>query len=327
LLRHALTAALIYWLLADKNNAWPEFAVPSGPCSGRRRNPKGFEVAAAVLRPKDVFGRLGGEEFVVLFLASSIEAACARAERVRGFFAQDCRFARECHVTRSGGMSASVKSEQTLEELLHVPTLRSTARCKGPHGGIGARYRKAHATRKHVRYSALRLGLLRPTDAVSAALAHNGSSTAADVIEDELRKALAICGGDAVLRITSIANAFPEAEIDRLSAGVIRFARGKVKNPPHRKKLRRKIPTDDVQTAEEASMVVTYFVAPVPRQVKHRSAKSEAAAIRRAEGMSRDPAYAGAVAFKRAGDPNVGEFSDAVVLKKFGDVPEDLSAL
>jgi hypothetical protein len=55
--------------------------------------------------------------------------------------------------------------------------------------------------------------------------------------------------------------------------------------------------------------------------------QSEAAAIRRAEGMSRDPANAGAVAFTRAGDPNVGEFSDAVVLKKFGDVPEDLSAL
>ncbi len=32
-------------------------------------------------------------------------------------------------------------------------------------------------------------------------------------------------------------------------------------------------------------------------------------------------------AFKRAGDPNVGEFSDAVVLKRFGDVPEDLSEL
>jgi hypothetical protein len=27
------------------------------------------------------------------------------------------------------------------------------------------------------------------------------------------------------------------------------------------------------------------------------------------------------------GDPNVGEFSDAVVLKKFGYVPEDLSEL
>ena len=49
--------------------------------------------------------------------------------------------------------------------------------------------------------------------------------------------------------------------------------------------------------------------------------------IRRADGMSRDPANAGAVAFKRAGDPNVGEFSDAVVLKKFGDVPADLSAV
>ena len=47
----------------------------------------------------------------------------------------------------------------------------------------------------------------------------------------------------------------------------------------------------------------------------------------RAEGMSRDPANAGAVVFKPAGDPNIGEFSDAVVPKKFGDVPEDLSAL
>jgi hypothetical protein len=33
------------------------------------------------------------------------------------------------------------------------------------------------------------------------------------------------------------------------------------------------------------------------------------------------------IAFKRAGDLNVGEFSDAVVLKKFGDVPDDLSEL
>jgi hypothetical protein len=60
----------------------------------------------------------------------------------------------------------------------------------------------------------------------------------------------------------------------------------------------------------------------VPRQVKHRSAKAK-----RAVGMSRDPANAGAVAFKRAGDPNVGEFSDAAVLKKLGDVREDLNAL
>jgi hypothetical protein len=33
------------------------------------------------------------------------------------------------------------------------------------------------------------------------------------------------------------------------------------------------------------------------------------------------------IANKRAGDPNVGEFSDAVVLNSFGDVAEDLSGL
>jgi hypothetical protein len=50
---------------------------------------------------------------------------------------------------------------------------------------------------------------------------------------------------------------------------------------------------------------------------------SEAAAIRRAEVMSRHAANAGAVAFSRRGDPNLGEFEDAVILKTFGDVPED----
>ena len=43
------------------------------------------------------------------------------------------------------------------------------------------------------------------------------------MIEDELRKALAICGGDAALRITLIADAFLEAEIDRLSPDIIRL--------------------------------------------------------------------------------------------------------
>ena len=55
--------------------------------------------------------------------------------------------------------------------------------------------------------------------------------------------------------------------------------------------------------------------------------QGEGAAIRRAEVMSRLPGNIGAIAFKRTGDPNVGDFSDAVVLKKFGDVPEDLGGL
>ena len=81
-------------------------------------------------------------------------------------------------------------------------------------------------------------------------------------------------------------------------------------------------------------MSVTYYVALPFIRTEDGSApgqaqecQGESAAIRRAEGMSRDPANAGAVAFKRAGDPNVGEFSDAIVLKTFGDVPTDLSGL
>jgi len=55
-----------------------------------------------------------------------------------------------------------------------------------------------------------------------------------NILDDEVREALAICGGDplAALRITLIANAFLEAEIDRLSASVSSgFARGNVRKP------------------------------------------------------------------------------------------------
>jgi hypothetical protein len=34
-----------------------------------------------------------------------------------------------------------------------------------------------------------------------------------------------------------------------------------------------------------------------------------------------------AVAFSRSGDPATGDFSDATVIRKCGDLPEDLSAL
>jgi hypothetical protein len=35
----------------------------------------------------------------------------------------------------------------------------------------------------------------------------------------------------------------------------------------------------------------------------------------------------GLPAFSRTGDPATGDFRDATVLRKFGDVPDDLSAL
>ena len=55
--------------------------------------------------------------------------------------------------------------------------------------------------------------------------------------------------------------------------------------------------------------------------------QSPSGALRRAEILSKAPGSVGAVAFSRTGDPLIGEFSDAQLLKKFGDVPDDLSAL
>jgi hypothetical protein len=55
--------------------------------------------------------------------------------------------------------------------------------------------------------------------------------------------------------------------------------------------------------------------------------QSPTIALRRAETLSRAPGHIGAVAFSRTGDPMAGEFNDAKLLRKFGDVPEDLSEL
>ncbi|MDA9542257.1 hypothetical protein ACM41_39810 [Bradyrhizobium sp. CCBAU 21362] len=51
------------------------------------------------------------------------------------------------------------------------------------------------------------------------------------------------------------------------------------------------------------------------------------AAVMRAEALSRKPGHAGAVAFSRSGDPATGDFGDAKLIRKFGDVPDDLSTL
>jgi hypothetical protein len=67
------------------------------------------------------------------------------------------------------------------------------------------------------------------------------SARTTNAIEDEVQEALAICGGDAIaaLRITLIANAFLEAEVDRLSAAVSSgFTRGKVRKAPTSKKAK-----------------------------------------------------------------------------------------
>jgi hypothetical protein len=81
-------------------------------------------------------------------------------------------------------------------------------------------------------------------------------------------------------------------------------------------------------------MAVTYYVAlpfirtdegAVPGQAEE--CPNETAAIRRAEGMSRNPEHAGAIAFKRTGDPSQGSFEPATILRTVGEVPDNLDEL
>jgi diguanylate cyclase (GGDEF)-like protein len=80
------------------------------------------EVITTVLRPNDVFGRIGGEEFAMVLPRSSVEAACARAERARASFAENCRFVgnRRVDATVSCGPTTSVNAEHTLSALLEL---------------------------------------------------------------------------------------------------------------------------------------------------------------------------------------------------------------
>jgi hypothetical protein len=81
-------------------------------------------------------------------------------------------------------------------------------------------------------------------------------------------------------------------------------------------------------------MSVTYYVALPFLKTEDGIAAGQAeempsasAAIRRAELMSRDPHNAGALAFRRTGDPNVGDFGEPTMLKAFGEVPDTLDEL
>jgi hypothetical protein len=79
---------------------------------------------------------------------------------------------------------------------------------------------------------------------------------------------------------------------------------------------------------------ITYFVA-LPFDVADSTVvvgepiecPNPAAAIERARGLWRVLGHTGAVAFSRTGDPATGDFRDATVLRKFGVVRDDLSAL
>jgi hypothetical protein len=81
-------------------------------------------------------------------------------------------------------------------------------------------------------------------------------------------------------------------------------------------------------------MSVTYYVALPFVRTEDGSAAGQAQecqsaleANRKAEAMSRDPVNVGALSFMRTGDPSLGSFADATILKTFGDVPDNLDEL
>ncbi|WGD54146.1 hypothetical protein QA641_09750 [Bradyrhizobium sp. CB1650] len=54
---------------------------------------------------------------------------------------------------------------------------------------------------------------------------------------------------------------------------------------------------------------------------------SATAAVMRVEALSREAGHVGALAFSRKGDSSSGDFGDAEAIRRFGEVPDDLSAL
>ena len=55
-----------------------------------------------------------------------------------------------------------------------------------------------------------------------------------------------------------------------------------------------------------------------------KEARGADQALRMARALATSATYCGAIAFSRTGDPSVGDFEDAVVLKTFGEVDEGL---
>ena len=77
------------------------------------------DITRNVLRPNDIFGRYGGEEFIVVLPSATIEAAYVIAERIRHKFAEVGTLlgARRLDATVSAGV-ASATSTTTLETII-----------------------------------------------------------------------------------------------------------------------------------------------------------------------------------------------------------------
>jgi hypothetical protein len=64
-----------------------------------------------------------------------------------------------------------------------------------------------------------------------------------------------------------------------------------------------------------------------PTQLQTDISRLYSSIVVHAEALSRKQGNIGAIAFSRSGDPATGDFGDATIIRKLGEVPTDLSDL
>src|ERR1700687_493812 len=150
--------------------------------------------------------------------------------------------------------------------------------------------------------------------------------------EQACDQAIAMCDGNmrSTIKALIMANEYLEAELQELQAAVSNDCA-----PASLPRAKSDAAWSIDQTWSGTMPGVTYHVAlpflqddtgsPVAGAAEE--CQSSSGALRRAEVLSRAPGSVGAVAFSRTGDPMIGEFGDAQLLQKFGNVPDDLSGL
>ncbi len=109
------------------------------------------------LRPADLFGRYGGEEFVAILPGATIEAAMVIAERVRNGFANLSILAadHQVHSTVSAGVANAASSAVTLEAIIRIAD--------------GALYRAKELGRNRVERSARAMEAPSPAETIRVA--------------------------------------------------------------------------------------------------------------------------------------------------------------
>ena len=155
-------------------------------------------------------------------------------------------------------------------------------------------------------------------------------SSLADIshYEQACDQAIAMCDGNlrSTIKALIMANEYLEAELAELQAAVAAGCGAEPSRTTQQRCLTRKR-SESWQTSPITSHC--HFCRTtaarrsrqcggVPERGYRVAPRRDAVAI---------PGSIGAIAFSRTGDPMIGEFGDAQLLRKFGNVPDDLSGL